>query len=117
MKKQILAAALVFGAAGCASAGLGERPPAPEGAVDVMVRCLWPLATRQLGELPDECAVLFWTNLRPPPEWDPTLPAPPGAAPRPPHIGVCGVGLTDRRPPLPPLPVPWASWATLVDVL
>lgn len=117
MTKHFLAAAVVFGTLGWAStapSGPSAGSPVaqgPQAAVELMLRCFPSVSARRLGEPSPECAVLLMTNLRPPREWDPSLPLPP-------RIAVCGVGLVGGVPPLPPLPVPWARWRhLLVEVL
>lgn len=120
MKKQILAAALVFGALGCASMTAVESTPAPQPALDLILRCIGPLAAAEHRpmRIPDECHLLSWTNLpnslRPPKGWDRTLPLPPGAARTGHRSGADAHGpsrFLDHPPmPLPPTPFPWVRW-------
>lgn len=121
MKKQILAAALVFGALGCASMTARESTP-PQPALDLILRCIGPLAAAEHRpmRIPDECHLLSWTNLpnslRPPEGWDRSRPLPPGAARTGRLSGADARGgphpfLDDHPPmPLPPTPFPWARW-------
>ena len=121
MKKQILAATLVFGALGCASMTARESNPAPQPALDLILRCIGVLAAveHRPMRIPAECHLLSWTNLpnslRPPEGWDRSRPLPPGAA-RPARLSAAGAHdrphpFLDHPPvPLPPTPFPWMRW-------
>ena len=105
MKKQLLAAAFVFGALGCAFTVPSSQPTRPTAELDLVLRCLAPVvAGRRAAARPRGCDVLYWTNLRPSYPMDRTRPVPPGLHRAPPP----------GRGGLLPTPVPLPYWAHML---